>query len=63
MGISHHDRGGGFLCCHAGYAVLQSGSVVILYWYWSGIYHLFDSFGKWYGIGKCGNGIGKVLIV
>ena len=39
------------------------GPVVKLYRYWSGIYHLFDSFEKWYGIGKCGNGIGKVLIV
>ena len=32
-------------------------AVVCIYRYRSGIYHLFDSFGKWYGIGKCGIGI------
>ena len=31
--------------------------VLSIYRYWSGIYHLFDSFGRWYGKGKCGNGI------
>ena len=30
-----------------------------LYWYCSGIYHLFDCFGEWYGIAKCG----KVIYV
>ena len=28
-----------------------------IYRYWSGIYHLFDSSGRWYGKGKCGIGI------
>ena len=28
--------------------------VIILYRYWSGIYHLFDSFGRWYGKEKSG---------
>ena len=32
--------------------------VLILYRYWSGIYHFFYSFEKWYGIGKSGIGIG-----
>ena len=32
--------------------------VIILYRYWSGIYHFFYSFEKWYGIGKSGIGIG-----
>ena len=32
-------------------------AVVCIYQYRSGIYHLFDSFGMWYGKGKCGIGI------
>ena len=31
--------------------------MVCIYRYWSGIYHLFDSFGRWYGKVKCGYGI------
>ena len=32
----------------------HSFSVLELYWYFSGIYHFFDSFGKWYGKKKSG---------
>ena len=28
--------------------------MLVFYRYLSGIYHLFDSFGEWYGNGKCG---------
>ena len=31
--------------------------MLCIYRYWSGIYHLFDSSGRWYGKGKCGIGI------
>ena len=37
---------------------VKGDAVLILYRYWSGIYHSFDSFEKWYGIGKSGIGIG-----
>ena len=29
-------------------------SVLAIYRYFSGIYHVFDCFGKWYGIAKSG---------
>ena len=31
--------------------------MLCIYRYWSGIYHLFDSSGRWYDKGKCGIGI------
>ena len=36
----------------------SQGPVLNIYRYWSGIYQMFDSFGRWYGImGKYGIGI------
>ena len=39
---------------HAPYNHDTCTSVLKIYWYFSGIYHFFDSFGKWYGKEKCG---------
>ena len=38
---------------------LRASAELILYRYCCGIYHHFDSFGEWYGNGKCGNGKDK----
>ena len=54
FGVAPRGERSGLLMQEFGAFAVTYSPVVEIYWYFTGIYHIFDYFGKWYGKRKSG---------